>query len=370
MLRKILLVVAIVMVLAALYLVLWPVPIDPVAWHPPTAPELVGPYAPNNDLSPFRRLLEGYGKGPEDVAFDDAGNLYTGFTDGAIVRIPVVGGRPEVLANTGGRPLGMTFDAAGNLIVADAFRGLVSVSPDGAITTLATGAGGVLFGFADDIDIAPDGTIYLSDASSKFGYGADVLDIIEHGGRGRLVAYDPKRGETRVVLEGLQFANGVAVARDGSFVLVAETGAYRVQRVWLDGPDAGKVDMLIENLPGFPDNINITERGTVWIALPTPRIASVDRMGPKPFLRKVTLRLPQSMHPAPTRYGLAIEVAADGSPIRSLHDPTGDVAFVASVMERGGELYLGSYQEPSLVVVEVEIPEPGNDAETTDSEQG
>jgi len=277
-LRKILLVVVVVVVLSALYLVLWPVPIDPVAWNPAPAPELVGPYAPNNDLSPSRRLLVGYGQGPEDVAFDDAGKLYTGFTDGAIVRIPVAGGPPEVLANTGGRPLGMVFDAAGNLIVADAFKGLVSVSPDGAITTLATEAGGVPFAFADDVDIAPDGTVYFSDASDHFGYGQDVLDIIEHGGRGRLLAYDPERGETRVVLDGLQFANGVAVARDGSFVLVAETGAYRIQRVWLDGPNTGKADMLIDNLPGFPDNINITERGTVWVALPTPRIASVDQM--------------------------------------------------------------------------------------------
>jgi sugar lactone lactonase YvrE len=198
-----------------------------------------------------------------------------------------------------------------------------------------------------------------------------VLDIIEHGGRGRLLAYDPERGETRVVLDGLQFANGVAVARDGSFVLVAETGAYRIQRVWLDGPNTGKADMLIDNLPGFPDNINITEHGTVWVALPTPRIASVDQMAPKPFLRKLTMRLPQFMHPAPTRYGLAVELAADGTPIRSLHDPTGDVAFVTSVMERGSELYLGSYQEHSLVVVvEVEIPKPESDPETADGDQG
>ena len=110
MLRKIVLVVFTIVVLAALYLILWPVPIDPVAWNPPPAPELVGPYAPNNDLSPSRRLLAGYGQGPEDVAFDDAGNLYTGFTDGTIVRIPVAGGPPEVLANTGGRPLGMVGD--------------------------------------------------------------------------------------------------------------------------------------------------------------------------------------------------------------------------------------------------------------------
>ena len=353
MLRRILVVVLILVVTATLYLTLWPVPIDPVAWQPPSAPEMVGPYAPNSDLAPSRRLLADFGRGPEDVAFDDAGSLYTGFSDGRIVRVPIAGGTPEVVANTGGRPLGMVFDAAGNLIVADASRGLVTVSSDGKVMTLADGAGGVPFAFADDLDIAPDGIVYFSDASDTFGYGQDALDIIEHRGRGRLLAYDPATGETRVVLDGLQFANGVAVSKDGSSVLVAETGSYRVVRVWLSGPDAGRKDFLIENLPGFPDNINFTERGTIWIALPSPRIASVDRMAPNPFLRKLVMRLPQSMRPAPIRYGLVLEISAGGTPIRSLHDPTGEVAFVASVMERDGSLFLGSYEEPSLVVVDL-----------------
>jgi hypothetical protein len=71
-------------------------------------------------------------------------------------------------------------------------------------------------------------------------------------------------------------------------------------------------------------------------------------------LRKLTMRLPQFIRPAPIRYGLILEIAADGTPIRSLHDPTGEVAFVASVMEHGGSLYLGSYEEHSLVVVDLE----------------
>jgi sugar lactone lactonase YvrE len=339
--------------LVAAYLTLAPVPIAPVAWNPSPAPALDGPYSPNSHLTQSQRLLEGIGLGPEDVAFDDAGNLYTGFQGGDIVRVPVDGGQPEVFLNTSGRPLGMTFDSRGNLIVADAFRGLLSIWPDGNIVTLATGSNDVLFGFADDVDIAPDGTIYLSDASTKFGYGADVLDIIEHGGRGRLMAYNPANGQTSVLLGGLQFANGVTVAPDGSYVLVAETGAYRIRKLWLEGPQAGSTEMFIDNLPGFPDNINFNDRGTVWVALPSQRVSSLDAVAPRPFLRKLMVRLPQFLQPAPSRYGMILEVDAAGRPLRSLHDPTGDVAFVASVMERGTELYLGSYVEPSLVVVDL-----------------
>jgi sugar lactone lactonase YvrE len=367
MVRRLVLVSMLLAALAAAYLTMWPVPAAPVAWDPPPAPSLTGPYALNHDLVVSSRLLEGFGTGPEDVAFDPDGNLYTGFHEGTIARLRLADGEATVFANTGGRPLGMTFDDRGRLIVADAFRGLLAVRPDGTSSILATGADGLLFGFADDLDIAPDGTIYMSDASTKFGYGADVLDLMEHGGRGRLVAYDPGTGSTEVVLDGLQFANGVTVAPDGSFVLVAETGAYRIRRLWLDGPAAGTSDVFIDNLPGFPDNINFTDRNTVWVALPSPRLASVDALAPRPFLRSVVLRLPATLQPAPIRHGFVVELDRDGNPLRSLQDPSGEVALVTSVTERDHRLFLGSHKEPSLVVVEDAVAAAGEETTLDES---
>lgn len=362
MVRRLTLVVMLVVAVVAAYLTLWPVPIEPVAWNPPEAPEMTGPYAPNSNLADSQRLLDGYGIGPEDTVFDDEGNMFTGFQGGAIVKVPAGGSSAEEFVNTGGRPLGMVFDRRGNLIVADAFRGLLSIWPDGVAMTLATGADGVLFGFADDVDIAPDGMVFLSDASTKFGYGAHMFDMFERAGRGRLVTYDPTTGQTSVVLDRLQFANGVTVAPDGSYVLVAETWAYRIQRLWLEGPKAGTAEVFIENLPGFPDNIGFNDRGTVWVALPSPRNPIFDRVGPRPFLRKLIVRLPLFMQPAPVRYGLILEIDADGRPLRTLHDPSGEVAFVASVTEREHRLYLGSFTEPSLVLVD--LPESADPGET------
>src|SRR6185295_12743000 len=100
----------------------------------------------------------------------------------------------------------------GNLIVADAFKGLLSISPDGQISVLTTEAGGMRFAFTDDVDIASDGKIYFSDASNKFGFGHHMEDVLEHAGRGRLLCYNPADGKTTVLMDGIQFANGVAVA--------------------------------------------------------------------------------------------------------------------------------------------------------------
>jgi sugar lactone lactonase YvrE len=351
--RALIVVLAVAVLAGAAYLVLWPVLIEPVAWDPPPAPAMVGALAPNDLLAQGRHLLAGVGSAPEDVAFDAAGRLYTGFDDGRILRVALPAGAPELVADTAGRPLGMVFDAAGNLVVADGRRGLLSVSPGGEVTVLATGADGRPFGFLDDLDIGPDGTIFLSDASTKFGYGHDVLDLIEHGGHGRLLAYDPRDGSLRTLLGGLQFANGVVADPEGAFVLVAESGAYRITRYWLAGPRAGSAEVFVDNLPGFPDNISRTADGRIWVPLPSPRMALLDRLGPRPFLRTVIARLPESVKPGPIRYGLVVELAPDGRVLRSLHDPSGAVAFRTSAMEREGSLYLGTYLQSSVVVVPV-----------------
>jgi len=333
---------------AVFYLLFWPVSIDPVAWSPPPAPKLEGRYAVNDRLAGAARFGAGIGIGPEDLAIDAKGWVHTGFEDGRIVRFSPDGKRHVVVANTRGRPLGMRFDAAGNLIVADADKGLLSVTPAGTITVLATAANKTKFRFTNHLAIAPGGTIYFTDSSTRWRMGQAVADIFEHLATGRLMSYDPSTKRVRVLLDKLQYANGVALARDGSHVLVNETGLYRIRRYWLTGAKAGSADIFIDNLPGFPDNLSVGPSGTLWVALYTVRNPAADALANKPFLRKVVWRLPQFLQPKPKKYGFVLGLSQDGKVTHNLQDTKGAYSPVTAVVESGGYLWLGSLTEPSL----------------------
>ena len=303
------------------YLLLWPVPIDPVAWDAPESAGYVGDFKPNDKLKALKFLdIDGH-VGPEDVAFGEDGMIYAATQGGSILRIDPAGGKVEEFTNTGGRPLGIEFGSDGTLYVADAYRGLIAVGKDGSIFVLASKTDtGSPIKYADDLDVTRTGEVYFSDASTKFGaqeysgtLQASLLDLMEHGPNGRLLKYDPATGKTSVVLEGYSFANGVALANDESYLLFAETGTYSVHKLWLIGDKSGTVETVMENLPGFPDNINRNADGTFWLGLVSPRSPSVDALAGKPFVRKIVPRLPAAFRPKPLRYGFVVRIDGDGN---------------------------------------------------------
>lgn len=338
------------LLLLAGYLAAWPVPIEPVAWQAPAAPPRSGPYAPNDRLQVVERVGRGELAGPEATAIDAAGSVYTGARDGRILRLDPGAGSFRLFARTGGRPLGMSFSPGGDLLVADAEKGLLAISPAGELRVLATGQGGVPFRLANDVVVARDGSAYFTDASSRSGLGGVREEVLEHGGRGRLLAWRPQTGAVELLLSGLQFANGIALPEDESYLLVNETGAYRITRYWLAGPKKGTAEPFLENLPGLPDNLTWSrERRAFWVALFSPRLPALDLLAPYPRLRKVVLRLPLWIQPQPEHQALVLAVDESGRVVEWLEDASpGAFAPVTSVREHAGTLWLGSLEEQAL----------------------
>ena len=209
--------------------------------------------------------------------------------------------------------------------------------------------------YVDDVDVDAEGKIYFSDASTKFGaqsnggtYAASLLDTMEHGGHGRLMVYDPADQSTSMLMEGLNFANGVAVAEDSSFVLVNETGSDRLHKYWLKGDQTGTSEVLIDNLPGFPDNIVRGRDGRFWVGLVSPRSQQLDDMSASPFLRKIVQRLPASLRPQAVSYSHVFAMDKDGAVITSLQDPNGEHHTNTGAMETDNWLYISSLHADNL----------------------
>lgn len=340
----------------ALYLFFWPVPAEPVFWQAPTPPGYTGAHAPNTGLAGLRTIDIGNEFGPEHMVIGPDGKLYAAMTSGNLLRMDPDGGRQEVFANTGGRVLGFDFDGAGRMIAADAMQGLLAINGDGAVSLLTDRVSADdPIGYANSIVVAPDGTIYFTQSSTRFApkaWGgtleASVLDIIEQAASGRVLAHNPATGSTRVVAHGLSFANGIALSSDGHTLFVNETGRYRVWKI--DGlaqnvdvkSGSPQAHVLLENLPGYPDNLMRGQGGRIWVGLFRPRNPAADSLAEWPFLRKVLLRLPHSLLPTGKPYAHVFAVDESGRVTEDLQDPSGAYPETTGATETADRLYIHS----------------------------
>jgi 2-keto-4-pentenoate hydratase/2-oxohepta-3-ene-1,7-dioic acid hydratase in catechol pathway/sugar lactone lactonase YvrE len=339
--------------------------VDPEPWTPPPGPALIGVLAPDQVLDRVERWEVPGGTRPEDVVFDAVGRLYAGVEDGRIWRWPATypdSGPAELFADTHGRPLGLEIDPRdGTLIVCDAYRGLLKADETGRVTVLADTHAGRRLKFTNNAAVAADGTVYFSDSSTRFRIEHYKQDLLEHRPNGRVFRYHPAGGELDLIADGLYFPNGVALAPDESFLLVAQTARYDILRIPLSGPDpktAGRPEPFASNLPGLPDNMSPAGNdragndragdGSYWVAFPSPRLPLVDRMMPYPTPRRIAARLPARLQPAAQRYGLVARVGADGAIIQSLHGPAGSYREIVGVRQHDGWLYLGSLAETAV----------------------
>eukprot|EP00669_Euglena_mutabilis_P011290 TRINITY_DN5949_c0_g1_i1.p2 TRINITY_DN5949_c0_g1~~TRINITY_DN5949_c0_g1_i1.p2 ORF type:complete len:389 (+),score=131.16 TRINITY_DN5949_c0_g1_i1:25-1167(+) len=337
----------------------------------PQPSDLVGPYALNTRLrDAVAPVAAGKLDSAETVAIGGDGALLFATRSGDVLRLPIdrPEDEPELWARLGGVPLGMAFDPRGTLWVADAARGLLAVDPATRQATLAathaTDANGTVtpIAFADDVAVASDGRVFLSDASAIpptihvggrwDGESAGLLDFMTGRPTGRLLVYEPETRQTAVLLAGLWFANGVALAADESFVAVAETIRFRIMRYWLRGPLQGTSDVLIDRLPGCPDGVSNAASGGFWVAIPSLKPAGADLLARSRHLRALVARLGKAAQLELPPWGLILRISEAGEVLDCLHDPAGQrVRTVSAVTEHNGTLYLGTLKNDFIPVL-------------------
>ena len=252
------------------------------------------------------------------------------------------------------RPLGLELldpsGPRGDLLGCDAHRGLLVLHvATGEVEPLVTEVDGVPMRFCNNAAVAADGTIWFSDSSTRHGIERWKDDFVQATRTGRLLRLDPGERQPVVVLDGLAFANGVALAADERFVAVAETGARTVVRYWLTGPHAGTRDLLVADLPGYPDNIATGSDGLVWVSLASPTDPVVERLQRAPLaIRRAATMLPDALQPAPQRTVRALGLDADGHVVHDVDLAAHGFHMVTGVREYRGRLWFGSLHEPAV----------------------
>lgn len=291
--------------------------------------------------------------GAEDVVVGTHGRhegaVFTGTADGGIWRISHDLRRLDRVADTGGRPLGIEYDADGLLVVCDADRGLLRVDPDtGGVEVLADRVDGVPLLVCNNAALADEGTIWFSDSSQVFSLDRWKDDFLQVTRTGRLLRRDPG-GEVQVVLDGLAFANGVALSADGSSVLVAESSTRTVVRHRLSGDRAGETDLLVPALPGYPDNIARGSDGLIWVAIGTPRDPMIEGLMRAPLaMRRLAMAVPERLQPQP-KPGAWMQAYDDaGALVHDCRVATADFHMVTGVREHAGTVWVGSLREAAI----------------------
>jgi sugar lactone lactonase YvrE len=320
--------------------------IRPVVWRPPRPPART-----RHDPFPPATLIPLPATGPEDVVVDGKGRLLTGVDDGRVLSVTPDGRDIRTVADTGGRPLGLHVMGDGRVIVCDAEQGLLRLDPGtGALETLHP------MRFAGNAVTDSEDTVYFTQSSRRFGLAHWQGDILEHSGTGRLLRRS-RDGRVDTLLEGLQFANGVVLTPDESAVVVAETGSYRLTRLWLTGPRAGRRDVMADNLPGSPDNMAVAPDGTIWVALADPREPLLDlALRSPPVLRKAVWALPERLRPGPRRTTRLVNVDTGGRIAGDLRGRIHGFHMATGVVPHDDRLYVGSLVSRTIAVLDLTAP--------------
>lgn len=329
-----------------------------------------GAFALNNKLRDVTLIGLGRIEAPEDVILDADDHLYAGSRHGDIIKFFAPDyERMEVFAHIGGQPLGMAFDRAGDLNVCIGGMGLYRVTPAGEVARVTDETNRSFSSInddsrlrlADDLDIADDGRIFFSEATTRYEMDEWAVDGLEARGNGRIVCHDPRDGSTRTVLRDLKFPNGIAIASDGQSILFAETWGCCIKRYWFDGPRRGEVAMVIDNLPGYPDNINLASDGNYWLALVGMRCPAYDLAMRMPgFRKRMAKRVPVDEWLFPNiNTGCVLKFSESGAVLESLWDLGGENhPMITSMREHRGHLYLGGISNNRIGRYKLEGADP------------
>jgi hypothetical protein len=207
--------------------------------------------------------------------------------------------------------------------------------------------------FCNNAAVAGDGTVYFSDSSRRFGIDQWRADLLEHSGTGRLLRREPS-GAVEVLLDGLQFANGVALAAEGRSWRSPRPAPTGSPGCGFRASGRGGPTCWRTTCPGSPITSRPAPAGcSGWrLAVPATRCwtactGCTRRCGGR------CGRCRSGVQRKPVRTLWVVAVDAGGAVVHDLQGPGDDYTMVTGVREHGGRLYLGSLAERAVAVLDL-----------------
>ena len=190
--------------------------VSPTYAELPPAPATDGdsPYALNDRLRPVEAIGLDRIDGPEDVILDEDDNIYVGNRTGDIVRFlapdyATAGGlrpyrRPSARHGLRARRLAAVLHRRHGPLPRHARTATIEKLTDETNRSWFSIIDDSRLRLADDLDIAPDGRVFFSEATIRYEMHEWPVDCLESRGNGRIICFDPNTGTTRTVLKNLR----------------------------------------------------------------------------------------------------------------------------------------------------------------------
>lgn len=221
------------------------------------------------------------------------------------------------------------------------------------MSCLLTEAGGRRQIFCSNVVQARDGAQYFTVSSQRHTVHHYRRDLLENQGTGALFRRGHE-GQVQCLWSGINFANGLVLTPDERHLIVAETTEQRLWRYTLEGPQAGRREVFVGHLGGYPDNLSISAGGLVWMAIAAPHNPQLERMQQWPRLvRRLSGRLPQTLLPKAEPLAWVEAYDPEGICRHRYRWHNDCYAMVTGLCQVGSRVYLGSLTEAALAWFEL-----------------
>lgn len=228
-------------------------------------PIMDGVLTPNNLLEEFTAIglpepgIDDICEGPDGALYMSAGHT--------IYRLSGQNRTQRDVHATFDDPVtGIAFHPDGRLLACVNGKGLAVIGVDGKLSWL-TSVDGEPLHCLTAVVAATDGTIYLTNGSRQNRQESWKTDLMEKNHSGRLISCSAALVEAKVLLNDLHYPNGLVVSDDGKWLWFSESWNHRLSRIKVGGSVIGTLNVIDNNLPGYPARLCQSRQGGYWLAL-------------------------------------------------------------------------------------------------------